>query len=63
MSEAQLSTTFKHVDPQEDNSMKVLIAVFLPNRRRASRPIPGPLTYERDAKGLVDKTHSKDRPR
>lgn len=42
--------------------MKSLVALFVTNRGRASRPIRGPFTYERDAKGLVDKTHSKDRP-
>lgn len=33
------------------------------NRNRRSRPIPGPFAHEREARGLVVKTKSKNRPR
>jgi len=42
--------------------MKFFAALHFFKRKRP-RPIPGPFTYEREARGLITKTQSKDRPR
>jgi hypothetical protein len=43
--------------------LSFLAALFLPNRGRSTRPIPGPFTHEREARGLIRKTQSRDRLR